>query len=38
MNNFIFATANTTKTAKQIIQMYELKPKIEEDYAQLKDF
>lgn len=35
---FVFATTDTTKTAKQIIQMYELKPEIEEDYRQLKDF
>ena len=38
MNNFVFAMTNTTKTAKQIIQMYELKPKIEEDYTKSKDF
>jgi len=35
---FVFVTTNTTKTAKQIIQTYELRPEIEEDYRQLKDF
>jgi hypothetical protein len=35
---FVFTTTDTTKTAKQIIQTYELRPEIEEDYRQLKDF
>jgi len=35
---FVFVTTDTTKTAKQIIQMYEIRPEIEEDYRQLKDF
>jgi len=35
---FVFVTTDTTKTAKQIIQTYELRPEIEEDYRQLKDF
>lgn len=37
-NYFVFATTDLTKNAKQIIQMYELRPEIEEDYRQLKDF
>lgn len=35
---YVFITTDTTKTAKQIIQTYELRPEIEEDYRQLKDF
>ena len=35
---YVFVTTDTTKTAKQIIQTYELRPEIEEDYRQLKDF
>lgn len=35
---FVFVTTDTTKTAKQIIQTYELRPEIEEDYRQIKDF
>jgi len=35
---FVFVTTDTTKTARQIIQTYELRPEIEEDYRQLKDF
>ena len=35
---FIFVTTDTNKTAKQIIQTYELRPEIEEDYRQLKDY
>ncbi len=31
-------TTDTTKTAKQIIKTYELRPEIEEDYRQIKDF
>ena len=37
-NYFVFATTDTSVTAKQIIQIYELRPEIEEDYRQLKDF
>lgn len=35
---FVFATTDTTVNAKQIITTYELRPEIEEDYRQLKDF
>ena len=35
---YVFVTTDTDKTAKQIIQAYELRPEIEEDYRQLKDF
>jgi hypothetical protein len=35
---YVFVTTDTGKTAKQIIQTYELRPEIEEDYRQLKDF
>lgn len=35
---FVFITTDTSKTAKQIIMTYELRPEIEEDYRQLKDF
>lgn len=35
---FVFVTTDTTVTAKKIIQTYELRPEIEEDYRQLKDF
>jgi len=35
---YVFVTTDTSKTAKQIIQTYELRPEIEEDYRQLKDF
>lgn len=31
-------TTDTEKTAKQIIEMYELRPEIEEDFRQMKDF
>lgn len=38
-NNYsVFSTTDTNKTAKQIITTYELRPEIEEDYRQLKDF
>lgn len=37
-NYFVFATTDTSVTAKQIILTYELRPEIEEDYRQLKDF
>ena len=35
---FVFITTDTTKTARQIIQIYELRPEIEEDFRQMKDF
>ncbi|WP_297430703.1 transposase [Clostridium sp.] len=35
---YVFMTTDTTKTAKQIITTYELRPEIEEDYRQIKDF
>ena len=35
---YVFLTTDTTKTAKQIINTYELRPEIEEDYRQIKDF
>jgi hypothetical protein len=35
---YVFVTTDTAKSAKQIIQTYELRPEIEEDYRQLKDF
>lgn len=35
---FTFITTDTSTNAKQIIQTYELRPEIEEDYRQLKDF
>lgn len=35
---FVFVTTDTGKTAKQIIKTYELRPEIEEDYRQIKDF
>ncbi len=35
---FVFVTTDTTKNARQIILTYELRPEIEEDYRQLKDF
>lgn len=31
-------TTDTEKTAKQIIETYELRPEIEEDFRQMKDF
>jgi len=34
----VFITTNTTVTARQIIMTYELRPEIEEDYRQIKDF
>jgi len=34
----VFMTTDTTKTAKQIISTYELRPEIEEDFRQMKDF
>jgi len=35
---FVFITTDLEKTAKQIIITYELRPEIEEDYRQIKDF
>ena len=35
---YVFLTTDTAKTAKQIISTYELRPEIEEDYRQIKDF
>jgi hypothetical protein len=35
---YVFVTTDTTKSARQIIQTYEIRPEIEEDYRQLKDF
>ncbi|QIB28099.1 transposase [Caloranaerobacter azorensis] len=35
---FVFLTTDTKKTAKQIIKTYELRPEIEEDYRQIKEF
>lgn len=37
-NYYVFSTTDTSKSAKQIITTYELRPEIEEDYRQLKDF
>lgn len=34
----VFITTDTEASAKQIISTYELRPEIEEDYRQLKDF
>lgn len=35
---FVFMTTDTSQTAKRILTTYELRPEIEEDYRQLKDF
>jgi len=35
---FIFMTTDTERTARQIINTYELRPEIEEDFRQMKDF
>ena len=35
---FVFVTTDLEKTSKQIISTYELRPEIEEDYRQIKDF
>lgn len=35
---FVFITTDLNASAKDIIQTYELRPEIEEDYRQLKDF
>lgn len=34
----VFVTTDTQVSAKQILELYELRPEIEEDYRQLKDF
>ena len=35
---FVFMTTDTTKTARQIVNTYELRPEIEEDFRQIKEF
>lgn len=35
---YVFMTTDTERTANQIINTYELRPEIEEDFRQLKDF
>ncbi len=35
---FVFMTTDTEQTARQIINTYELRPEIEEDFRQMKDF
>lgn len=35
---FVFATTDTSKSAIDILKVYNLRPEIEEDYRQLKDF
>lgn len=37
-NYAVFITTDTSITAKQIVLTYELRPEVEEDYRQLKDF
>lgn len=37
-NYFVFVTTDLTASASQIVRTYELRPEIEEDYRQLKDF
>ena len=37
-NYMVFITTNTNATAKDIICTYEIRPEIEEDFRQLKDF
>ncbi len=34
---FVFMTTDTDRTARQIINTYELRPEIEEDFRQMKD-
>ncbi|SPF53534.1 conserved hypothetical protein [Candidatus Desulfosporosinus infrequens] len=34
----VFLTTDVHKTARQILQVYEIRPEIEEDFRQLKDF
>ncbi len=35
---YVFMTTDTKRTARQIISTYELRPEIEEDFRQMKDF
>ena len=35
---YVFLTTDLYKTARQILQVYEIRPEIEEDFRQLKDF
>ena len=35
---FVFMTTDTGRTARQIINTYELRPETEEDFRQMKDF
>lgn len=35
---FVFMTTDTARTARQIVNTYELRPEIEEDFRQMKDF
>lgn len=35
---YVFMTTDVAKTAKQIINIYEMRPEIEEDFRQMKDF
>ncbi|MCF8002483.1 MAG: transposase [Halanaerobiales bacterium] len=35
---FVFVTTNLDETARQVIKTYELRPEIEEDFRQLKEF
>lgn len=35
---YVFVTTDLKRTARQIVQIYELRPEIEEDYRQIKDF
>jgi len=35
---YVFMTTDTKATGKQIVKTYEIRPEIEEDYRQLKDF
>ena len=37
-NYFVFVSTDLTKSARAIVKTYELRPEIEEDYRQLKDF
>lgn len=37
-NHFVFSTTDMSKTAIEIIKMYDLRAEIEEDFRQIKDF
>lgn len=37
-NYFVFLTTETNSTARHIVNTYELRPEIEEDFRQIKDF